>query len=135
MHKKGFLVTECPLSVTATLVFILLNSVIWLVFGVVSATNANPGALVPPLIKWIMAFLSIVIAGILLGLFLFIRRRSRIAYYLTMALLVATFFLNFFDNVGLIDIVVIIINIIPILLLIKDRAWYLQGRAQIQGSV
>ena len=127
--------TERPLSVTATLVFFLLNSVIWLVFGVVSATNANPGALVPPLIRWIMAFLSIVIAGILLGLFIFIRRRNRIAYYLSIGLFFVTFLVNFFDDVGLVDLVVIIINLVPIVLLIKDRAWYIQDKLQTERTV
>jgi hypothetical protein len=124
-----------PLSVNAALGFILLNSLVWLVFGGIAAANANPALPVPPLIKVIMAFLSIAIAGMLLGLFIFIRRRNRIAYYLILGLLVITFLLNFFDNVGLVDLAVIIINLIPIILLIKDRSWYLQGKPQIQGIV
>ncbi len=127
--------TKRPLSVNAALGFILLNALVWLVFGGITATNANPALPVPPLIKVIMAFLSIAIAGMLLGLFIFIRRRNRIAYYLILGLLVITFLLNFFDNVGLVDLVVIIINLIPIILLIKDRSWYLQGKPQIQGTV
>lgn len=124
-----------PRSVTAALVFVLLNALVWVVFSVVTATNANPALLVPPLIKGIMVFLSLAIAGMLTGLFIFMSRRNRTAYYLAVALLFATFFLNFFDDIGLIDLVVIVINIIPIILLIKDRAWYLQGKPQIEVSI
>lgn len=127
--------TKRPLSATATLVFILLNALVWLVFGGITATNANLALQVPALIKWIITFLSIAIACLLLGLFIFIRRHNRIAYYLALALLFVTFLPNFFDNIGLVDLVVIIITLIPIILLLKDRAWYLQGKPQIQGNI
>jgi lysylphosphatidylglycerol synthetase-like protein (DUF2156 family) len=135
MYQKGFHTISRPRTVTLTLVFILLNALVWVVFSVITATNANPALLVPPLIKGIMASLSIAIAVMLLGLFIFINRRNRIAYYLAFVLLIATFLLNFFDDIGLVDLVVIIINIIPIILLIKDRDWYLQGKPQIGASV
>ena len=127
--------TERPLSVTATMAFILVNALVWLVFGVIIAANAHPALHVPPLIKGLMAFGSITIACMIIGLFIFISRHNRMAYYIVLALLAATFLVNFFDNIGLVDLVVIIINIIPIILLIKDRAWYLQRKPQTQGSV
>lgn len=120
-----------PLTVTITLVFILLNVLIWLVLGIVIAINAHPALPVPPLMKGTMAFLSIVIAGILAALFFFIRKRNRIAYILILAFFVFTALLTFFDDVGWSDLVVLVINIVPIVLLIKDRTWYLQGASQI----
>lgn len=127
--------TERPLSVTATMAFILVNALVWLVFGVIMAANAHPALQVSPLIKEIMAIISFATAGLLIGSFIFVSRHNRMAYYIVLALLAATFLANFFDNIGLVDLVVIIINIIPIILLIKDRAWYLQRKSQTQGSV
>lgn len=135
MHQKGYHVNNSHRTVTVTLVFILLNALVWVVFSLITATNANPGLLVPPLIKGLMVFLSVAVAGMLLGLFVLIKRRNRITYYFTFVLLTATFLLNFFDNIGLVDLVVIIINIIPMILLIKDRSWYLQGKPQIEASI
>ncbi len=127
--------TERPLSVTATMAFILVNALVWLVFGVIIAANAHPALQVSPLIKGIMAIISFATAGLLIGSFIFVSRHNRMAYYIVLALLTATFLANFFDNIGLVDLVVITINIIPIILLIKDRAWYLQRKPQTQGSV
>jgi lysylphosphatidylglycerol synthetase-like protein (DUF2156 family) len=114
-----------PISCTITLAFILLNSLVWLGFGIIIAVNANPSLPVSPYIKWIMAFLSFCIAAIFIGLLIFLIKRSRIAYILTLALLGATALLSIFDDFGLADLVVVAINFIPFVLLIKDRIWYL----------
>lgn len=127
--------TKRPLSVTVTLVFILLNILVWLVLGITIAVNAHPAIPDVPLMKGIMAFLSLAIAGILLGLFIFVLKHGRIAYYLTLAFFVVASLLTIFDDVGLSDIVVLIINIVPIVLLIKDRAWYLQVNPQIERDI
>jgi lysylphosphatidylglycerol synthetase-like protein (DUF2156 family) len=134
MRRKGFQMTKHPLSVIVCLVFILLNSLIWLVFGVIIAVNAHPAIPAQPLIKGIMAFLSIAIAVILLVLFVLIRRHNRIAYFLALAGFIVTSLLTIFDDFGLSDLVVLAINIVPIVLLIKDRAWYLQVQPQREGN-
>jgi hypothetical protein len=72
-----------------------------------------------------MTFLSIALAAILLGLFIFLFRGNRAAYFLTLAFFAFTAILTIFDDVGPSDLVVLAINIIPLLLLIKDRAFYL----------
>ena len=75
-----------PISVTITPIFIFLNALIWLALGIIIAVNAHPALPVPPELKAIMAFLSIVMAGILVGLFvLSYDRGNRMAYYLTIA--------------------------------------------------
>jgi lysylphosphatidylglycerol synthetase-like protein (DUF2156 family) len=129
LHK-----TNRPLSVTATLVFILLNILVWLALGVIIAANAHPTLPDLPLVKGTMAFLAFVTAFILLGLFIFLSKRNWIAYFLALALFVATSLLTIFDEFGLADLVVLTINIAPIVLLIKDRAWYLQVRPRDAGS-
>ena len=120
--------TNRPLSVSAALIFTLLNALVWLALGVIIAANAHPALPDVPIIKGIMAFLSFATSGILLGLFVFLGKRSRIAYFITLGLFIAISLLTIFDQFGLVDLVILIINIVPIILLIKDRAWYLQVR-------
>ncbi|MDO9545482.1 MAG: hypothetical protein Q7J07_01880 [Pelolinea sp.] len=126
--------TNRPLSVSAALIFILLNALVWLVLGVIIAADAHPALPDVPLIKGTMAFLALATAGILVGLFIFLGKHSRIAYFITLGLFAATSLLSIFDQFGLADLVILAINIIPIILLIKDRAWYLQVRPRAVKS-
>ena len=117
--------TKRPLTVIVTSVFVLLNSLIWLALGILIATGLHPGMSVPAGTRSIMAFLSFAIVAVLLGLFIFLNKGSRTAYYLILAFFTFTAVLTFFDDVGWSDLLVLLINIIPLILLIKDRAYYL----------
>lgn len=128
-------VTNRPLTVTATYVFILINIVIWLALGIIIALNLHPSLPDMPAMKGTMAFLSLVMAGILFGLFIFIRKQNRIAYYLTLAFFIFNALLTIFDDVGVADLFVLVLNIIPIVLLVKDRAWYLKVYPKMEGNV
>jgi len=119
-----------PLSVSLALIFVLLNALVWLALGNIIVANAHPALSVPPIIKGVMAFLSLAAAAILLGLFFFLGKRSRIAYFLTLAFLAVASLLTIFDQFGWSDLVVLIINLIPMFLLIKDRRWYLSPGLQ-----
>ena len=118
--------TNRPHSVSVCLGFILLNALVWLVFGTIFAANAHPSLPDHPLVRGLMAILSFTLAAILLGLFLFLLKRNRIAYFISTGLLISTSLLTIFDQFGLADLAIIIINFIPVILLIKDRAWYIQ---------
>jgi predicted membrane channel-forming protein YqfA (hemolysin III family) len=61
-----------------------------------------------------------------MGLWVFLRRRSSLAYYLTLGLLSVISLLTLTDDFGLSDLIVLIITIAPFVLLIKDRGWYLE---------
>jgi hypothetical protein len=117
--------TKRPISVIVTSVFILINMLIWLALGVIIAAQLHPALSVPPAARGIMAFLSIALAAILLALFIFLNKGNRAAYFLTLAFFAFTAILTFFDDVGLSDLVVLAINILPLVLLIKDRSFYL----------
>ncbi len=122
---KDIHMTRRPLSVSAALIFILLNALVWLAFGVIIAANAHPALPDLPLIKGVMAFLALATVVILLGLFVLLGKRNRIAYFIALGLFIAISLLTIFDEFGLADLVILVINIIPIILLIKDRDWYL----------
>lgn len=117
-----------PKSVTVTLIFILIIALIWLVFGIIIAVHALPSLPDNPLILGVMALLSFIAAGVLLVLFIFLQRRSPIAWFLTLAALGFSSLLAIFDDFGFSDLVVLVITLIPIILLIKDRAWFLKPK-------
>lgn len=134
MRRKGLLMANRPLSVSVSLIFILLNALVWLALGVIIAANAHPALPNLPLLKGVMAFLSFSIAGILVGAFIFLVKRNRIAYFIALGLLVAMTLLTIFDQFGLSDLIILVINIVPIVLLIKDQAWYLQEKPRDVGT-
>jgi len=121
--------TKTPASVSAVLVFLLLNALVWLGFAIILASGVHPSMPVSNQVRWIMAILAFLIAGALLGLCIFLRRRNRIAYFLTLGLLLVTSFLTVTDQFGLSDLIVLTVMVIPFGLLIKDRGWYLQRAA------
>jgi lysylphosphatidylglycerol synthetase-like protein (DUF2156 family) len=117
-----------PRSVSFALIFILLNALVWLVLGIIIAANVHPALPVQPILKGFMAFLSFAIAAVLLGLFIFLKKRNRIAYWFAIGLLGLITLATFFDQLGLVDLGVLVLNIAPIILLIKDRTWYLKTK-------
>ncbi len=121
--------TKKPATVSVALLLLLLNALVWLAFAIIVASGAHPSMHVGDQVRWIMAILALLVAGVLLGLCIFIRRNNRIAYYLTLALLLVTSFLTITDQFGLSDLIVLAVMVIPLGLLIKDRAWYLQRDA------
>jgi hypothetical protein len=123
-----------PFSVTVTSIVIVLNALIWLVLGIIIAVNAHPALPVPPELKAILAVLSILMAGILTGLFVFLLKGNRVAYYLIIAFFFVVSILTIFDDVGVSDIIVLVLNIIPIILLIKDRNWYRRVQPQANAG-
>jgi hypothetical protein len=114
-----------PRSVTITYGFIILNILIWFALGIIIAFNLHPAMPDQPLVKGIMAILSFAAAGTLLGIFIFLQKHSRLAYYLVLAFFCVSSLLIIFDDVGLVDLAALAFSIIPIILLVKDRGWYM----------
>ncbi len=123
-----------PVSVSATFILILLNLVFWLVFAVIIAANAHPALPNSPLVKGAMVVLALAAAGALLALLILLGKRSRAAYFMTIGLLGAISLLTILDDFGLADLAVLALNVLPILLLVKDRAWYLPARPEAFSS-
>ncbi len=115
-----------PISFSLALIFIMLSMLIWLALGVIIALHAHPALPDNPILQGGMAVLSFCAAGLLLVLFIFLRKRYRIAWFAALGFLAITSLLTIFDDFGWTDLVVLVINIVPILLLLKDRAWYMQ---------
>jgi hypothetical protein len=116
-----------PLSAKITLLFMIMNCLTWFMLGILIIINAHPALPDQPVIKWGMALLSLIAGCILLVLSLLIYKRNQIGYYLTLVALAFTALLTLFDDFGLSDLVVVIVILVPVVLLIKDRVWYFQA--------
>jgi hypothetical protein len=121
-----------PLTVTITQVLIMLNILFWLAFGILVATNRHPGIPDLPGYKNLLAVLAFAAAGVLMVSSIFLPRHSRKAYTLVVAFFVAASIAIFFDQVGWTDLAVLLLNLTALILLLKDRSWYLE---QLNGSV
>ena len=54
--------TQQPRSVSIAFVFMLLDALIWLTFGLIVALGAHPALPDVPLVRWSMAVLSLAVA-------------------------------------------------------------------------
>jgi lysylphosphatidylglycerol synthetase-like protein (DUF2156 family) len=118
-----------PLTINVTLIFVMINALIWFGLGMLIALHLHPSLPDDPVIRWSMTFLSFAAAAILVGLFFFLWKQIPVAWFLTLGFLVLSGLMSIFDQVGLSDLIVLAINAFPIILLIKDRTWYLQKKS------
>jgi hypothetical protein len=123
-----------PWTVTVNRILILVNVLVWLVLGIFIILNTHPALPVPPAMRVIMAFMSFAMAAVLIVLFILLLRGSRPAYYLMLLFFSVAALLTILDQVGVSDIVVLILNILPIFFLVLDRKWYLGVRFAEQPS-
>jgi hypothetical protein len=114
-----------PVSVTVALIFILLNAAVWLVFAILVAFNAVRSIPSTGIFKWIMIIPALGTSGILAGITIFLRRHNRIAFYSGLVMLVIIAVLSIADEFGWIDLLSLTISLVPLVLMIKDRSWYL----------
>ncbi len=123
--------TRIPATVVATLTLLGLDAVMWFAFGVYVAAGgiASIGA---PAVRWVMAGLAWASAAALLALTVVLSRRVRPAFTLAIMLLGIIAALSLTDQIGLLDLAALALTVIPLLLLLKDRAWYL-GRSVPDG--
>jgi len=126
---------ETPASVLATRILVLVNALGWAAFGFIVVADLHPALPDAPLFRGILVAASALATLVLAALFVLLGRRSRIAWYAALAIFLGTFVVTFFDDVGLADLLVLIANVLPASLLIKDRAWYGVRSLQRQGRV
>ena len=120
---------ELPISVRITQVLLLIEALMWLVFGVIILLGLHPALPEGGLYRWGIGGISILAAVVLVVLARLLRKRVRPAWYLTMLALFATFLVILFDNVGWVDLAVMAAVFLPMILLLIDRKWYLGRKA------
>jgi hypothetical protein len=117
-----------PATVLAALLLLALDALLWFAFGVAAATGSIVSFAAMPAVQWVMAGLAWASAAALAILTILLSRRIRLAFYLVVILLAIIAVLSITDQVGLLDLASLAVSVIPLVLLLKDRAWYLRRR-------
>ena len=110
------------------LIFILLIAAVWLVLGVLIATGYHPSMPSDALIKWGMAGGSLAASAVLLLLAYLLSKRWKPAYLLALAALAVILVVSFLDQLGWADLVMIVVTLVPFVLLILGRKWFLDKK-------
>jgi hypothetical protein len=115
-------------SLTFTRWVIYLDALIWLLFATITALGLHPALPETPWYRWIYAIVAFLTGFCLIILFFFSLKGSKFSYYL---LLMGVFLIaiqSITDQVGIIDLSVLVINLVLFILLLKDRKTYLSNR-------
>lgn len=116
-----------PKTVTATLILILLNAAFWLGYAIITILTNNDPATASYVARWIFAFLALGTAAVLMTLFFLLRQRVRFACNVALIVLALLAVLSVTDQVGWWDIFSLLLSLIPFVLMLKDRKWYLRS--------
>jgi hypothetical protein len=119
-----------PVVFNVTLVFIIVNVLIWLVFGILILIGIRPFGMLSIALREILAALAVLASGTLFALFALLRKQNRIAYYLTLVALVGLVLLTFMDQVGIVDLAYLVLALTPFVLLIISRRWYFKDGSE-----
>ncbi len=117
-----------PVTTRLTIMLLYLTALVWQCFGLLAIFNMIPTIPAGP-VRWIIGFLAIGCSIILTGITYFLNRHNRLAYNGTVGLMVLIIIASFLDDLGLSDIVLIVVDLTILGLLLKDRAWYLHPDA------
>jgi hypothetical protein len=118
--------TNPPSTVPTARLLVLLNALLWLLFGIITAAGVHPSFREPSLLRWTMAASAFIAAVILVVFAGLLKRRSRFGYLLTVALLAVMILASLFDDFGLADLLFVLVTLLTLALLLKDRAWYVR---------
>ena len=77
-------------------------------------------------VRWLFIILALGSSLILIGIAIFLKRRNRPAFYLGLLTLVAIAVLSVTDEFGFLDLFSLLISLTPLVLMLKDRDWYLK---------
>jgi hypothetical protein len=114
------------MSLSFTLGILVFLALIWILFGGIVAAGIHPALPSQPVGRAVLEAGSFTAAMLLLLLWVFLKRRSRLAYFLGLALMAAMSLSVFLDEVGWVDLTFLGFCLGILMLLIKDRNWFLQ---------
>lgn len=103
---------------------ILLEAVVWLVFGLIIVLQLHPALPSSPSLQTAMVVFSWLIAVGLVVLFVLLRRRTRGVYVVTLVLLELLALLTILDDMGWIDAVVFLVATASFATLMAGGKWY-----------
>lgn len=115
-----------PRTTLVTQILILLNAAIWAGYGLYTLLTHNTAGTGLSAATWVMSALAFATAAALVVTVLLLRKRNRWGYIFGLALLALIAVLSVTDQIGLLDVLSLLISLAPLILLIRDRKWYLQ---------
>jgi hypothetical protein len=119
-------VNRPPSSVRITRILILIDIALWAGFGALTAANLHPSYQGNTVLRWGVVAFSAAVAGGLSVMLLGLMRHSRLAYAGLVGGLALMAVATVFDDFGFADLVFVTAVLIPLILLLRDRSWYLQ---------
>jgi lysylphosphatidylglycerol synthetase-like protein (DUF2156 family) len=114
-----------PPSLRLTRLMIYLNALLWLLFGVIIGVGAHPSYPIGSAYYLPMALAAFMGTAVLIALASLLRKPNPLAYWASVAVLAVTILLAMFDEVGPADLAFILITLLPLVFLIRNRSWYL----------
>jgi len=120
-----------PATVSLGLALLAIDSLIWLILGILIAAGLHPSLPGPLWLRAAMAILSWVAAAALLLAYLGLTRRVHRVYPWAILFLAIASLTFLFDDFGFTDLIVLVLHLIPLALLIKDHTWYVP-RAKLE---
>ena len=120
------LMKRSPKTVAATLILILLNAAFWFVYAIITILTSDKADSISYVSRWIFSFLALGTAAVLVVLFFLLRKRIRFAYFIALIVLALLAVLSLTDQVGWPDVFSLLLSVIPFVLMLRDRKWYLR---------
>ncbi len=116
---------KVPTTVKLTIGLMLAVSVVWFLFGLLTVMNRVMSIPVG-VVRYAIGFTAIGFSLATALAAFFLRKRNRLVYLATIALFGMLLIVSFFDELGWTDILLICATIATLILLIKDRRWFLR---------
>jgi len=117
--------TPKPRTVFAAQGLFILNSAIWLIFGIAGIMRLDNGTPIPAVTLGIITILMFGNAGAMLLAGFWLEKRSRWAFGFALAVLAVNLLLTITDQVGFFDILTALVDFGLLGLIILDRKNYL----------
>jgi lysylphosphatidylglycerol synthetase-like protein (DUF2156 family) len=127
---KTSTVSKTPLTVKITLALILITAAFWFLFSLTVVLGGHVSYNRLGVYRWLIAALTFLVSLFLLALWHFLRRQFKFAWIVAVLTLAAMLQAGFLDELGWMDYFFIVFALVPLVLLIKDRQWYLARKME-----
>jgi hypothetical protein len=117
-----------PKAVRAAQILFFVNAAIWLVLGVTTLVRLASGATDQSMTMWVVGILVFGNAGAMLLAGIGIGRPRKLFYLFALAVLVVNIILTFTDQVGIWDLLTLLVDLALLVLLIVARGWYFEKK-------
>ena len=114
-----------PATVGLARILLTLDSFLCAGFAVLTGVGSHPSFDPTTPYRWPATLLALLVAALLCALAVHLGRPSPLGYRLGVGFLAVMILGSFFDQVGLADLFFVAAIAFPLLLLVKDRTWYL----------